>query len=340
MYRAAVNWQEYNGQAERHYPKTANGRIVFMKVFQKAEQITNRSTYKATALSGLKKVSGAPEKFLYVEKFKFADKEAPLLLVGEVPKDVLADIKDKMKTTAVEGKVKRSAATELIFAPAKGNLVPDKVDALIKAVGGKDTSTVGKLDEDEAAVGRAKDQREEELEKLRAANDKNAFQNRKEDAKSAIMNSLQATGRSEDPKIRDAKRDQMSGQILGQMEKSVNERNAVLDPKKAEAHHVTAHGPDSDQVSRLVSGHRNDEILKDKAKGPLPTTTLSGNAALGDKQVPVYAKVGEGASNISGAFTSNTAMLHAIEEAYRRLPSSIPTSPPPSKPKPARNTHA
>jgi hypothetical protein len=290
-----------------------------MRVFEKTEQITNRSTYKAAALSGLKKVGGAPEKFLYVEKFKFTNGEGPLLLVGEVSKDLLADIKSAMKTPAVEGKLKRSAASELVFAPAKGTLAANKADAAIKDVGGKDSSTVGKLDSDEDSVSRAKDDREAELEKLRNTNEKSGFQNRKEDAKSAVTNMLQNTGRSEAPDIRDAKRDQMSGQILGQMEKSVNERNAVLFPDKPEAHHVTAHGPGTDQVSRLVTGHRNDEILKDQSKGALPTMKLSGNAAIGDATVPVYEKVGEGASNISGAFNSNTAMLHTIEEAYSQV---------------------
>ncbi len=290
-----------------------------MKVFEKADQITNRSKYKTTAMSGLKRVGGAPEKFFYVEKFKFTNGEGPLLLVGEVSKDLLADIKTSMKTPLVEGKIKRSGPADLVFAPAKGTLAPNKAEAAIKDVGAKDSTTVGKLDADEESVAKAKDDREAELEKLRNTNDKSGFQNRKEDAKSAITNMLQNTGRSAAPDIRDAKREQMSGQILGQMEKSVNERNAVLFPDKPEAHHVTAHGPGTDQVSRLVTGHRNDEILKDQSKGPLPTMKLSGNAAIGDATVPVYEKVGEGASNISGAFNSNTAMLHTIEEAYSHV---------------------
>src|SRR5215467_10048080 len=102
-----------------------------MKVFDKPEQVTNRAAYKKTVGPGLKKLSGAPEKFVYVEKFKFSDKVAPLLLVGEVSKDLLADIKDSMTTAAVEGKVKRSADKQLTFAPKKGTVAQGKLEAVL-----------------------------------------------------------------------------------------------------------------------------------------------------------------------------------------------------------------
>lgn len=291
-----------------------------MKFFNSVDQIKNPTEYKNTTKKALKKVGGAPEKFFYVEKFKFeGGKVAPLLLIGEVTKDILSELKESMTSAAVEGKVKRKDDAQLAFAPKKGSLTPSKLIAVCRGAGSDEEPTVGSLSDEEEAVGRAKDAREAELEALRNSTARPGFQNRKEDAKSNLANMLNRTGRDGDAATRDTAREKMAGEILGKMEKATNERNAVVSPDKPESHHVSAHGPGSDQVSRLVGGHRADEITADAAAGTLPAgkVKLKGNkAGMADAEVPAYDKVGEGASNVSGAFNSNVGMLHALEEAY------------------------
>ena len=81
---------------------------------------------------------------------------------------------------------------------------------------------------------------------------------------------------------------------------------------QAAAHHVSAHGKDADQISRLVTGHRSDEL----PDNPTQTVTLTGNEdGIGDVTVPVYDKVGDNPNTRSGKFVSNAAMMLVMEEA-------------------------
>ena len=121
----------------------------------------------------------------------------------------------------------------------------------------------------------------------------------------------------------DTKRESYSRDVLGGMESATQKRQAARNLAKGEnkplAHAVSGHGPDSDQVPRLLSGRRNDEVMAEKAAGGLPATEvqLTGNAnGLEDRAVPEWHTVGSDASSISGAFGSSTDMLMAVEDAY------------------------
>lgn len=115
-----------------------------------------------------------------------------------------------------------------------------------------------------------------------------------------------------------AKREQWSGTILRGMEESTRERQKA-EGAPSLAHGVLGHGPGTDQVSRLVHGRRNDEIVEDRDSGTAPTThvSLTGNPhGIDDATVEAYGQVGSDPNDKSGAFTSNVGMLHVVESAF------------------------
>jgi hypothetical protein len=122
-----------------------------------------------------------------------------------------------------------------------------------------------------------------------------------------------------------AKREDYSGRVLADMESSTQKRqklanaSAAPDQQRPLTHAVSGHGKGTDQVGRLVHGRRNDEIAHDKALGAAPSTSVALGAnqhGLGDTATPEYTTVGSDPKNISGAFTTNRGMLHAVESGF------------------------
>lgn len=117
----------------------------------------------------------------------------------------------------------------------------------------------------------------------------------------------------------DTRRDAHAKTVLKGMEEATQD-NQQKTPKDKQlgtplTHAYSAHGPESDQVGRLVHGRRADE------KGPSgkPETTLTGNSALGDYKTPAHDTVGESGSNTSGAFRDHFSMLRVVNEAFAQV---------------------
>lgn len=137
----------------------------------------------------------------------------------------------------------------------------------------------------------------------------------------ALEKHLIQTGRASDPasgkKGPDlGKREEYSKKILEGMEKTTNDRKASGDLKGAPAHPVSAHGAsttDQQQATRVLTGYRPDH----PNTGPVQSTKdLRGNSSVGDlKGLPIPAKTGKEGSPATARFTSNTAQLHAVEDA-------------------------
>jgi hypothetical protein len=83
------------------------------------------------------------------------------------------------------------------------------------------------------------------------------------------------------------------------------------------AHAVSAHGVGTNQIPRLLTGRRADQVEEEDAAGTTPVArhNLTGNAALPDQDIADYTRTGTDLSDISSAFTSNTAMMFAVEDA-------------------------
>ena len=101
-----------------------------MPTFTDLAQVTDFKTYKAlmkTALGRLRPGTGA--NFVYVDKFKFGDKERSLVLI-----DHDAALQTKLKVTA-SGKCKVDDDDRFVFAASKGTVNFDKVQRLFTDVG-------------------------------------------------------------------------------------------------------------------------------------------------------------------------------------------------------------
>jgi len=90
------------------------------------------------------------------------------------------------------------------------------------------------------------------------------------------------------------------------------QRDALPTPKPL-SHAVSAHGPGTDQVSRLVHGQRGDG----KSAATDNTIQLTGNTkGVPDATVTAATNVGGNPSNRAGAFNSATGMLEVSREAF------------------------
>ncbi|MFO0751026.1 MAG: hypothetical protein U1F43_35935 [Myxococcota bacterium] len=132
---------------------------------------------------------------------------------------------------------------------------------------------------------------------------------------------LHDTGRNDlESEEANEKRETITGKILSGIESSTQENQTMRDkvtkaPKPSpKAHPVSAHGKGSNQVARLVSGHRGDEV--DSLKGGKEVTLDGNKNGLGPTSVPDVDTVGSAPSNTTGAFTTNQGMLHVIGEAF------------------------
>ncbi len=125
----------------------------------------------------------------------------------------------------------------------------------------------------------------------------------------------------------EAIRESKAGKILQGMESATKERQTqenLLKVAKGEkpaplAHPISAHGAGTNQIPRIVSGRRADEVAEEAHAGTTPTGTVSltGNVhGVSDQTIPAYTTTGEDPSSVSSAFGSNVAGLHVMEEAF------------------------
>ena len=104
-----------------------------MTTFNELSDVTDFKTYKATLKSALGKLrSGATGvNFVYIEKFKFDDKERPLVLIDHDPK-LVAQLGKKATAT---GKCKVDDDDRFVFDASVGALNVDKAQRLFTDVG-------------------------------------------------------------------------------------------------------------------------------------------------------------------------------------------------------------
>ncbi|MDE2506185.1 MAG: hypothetical protein KGM43_03130, partial [Planctomycetota bacterium] len=130
--------------------------------FKDFKSIFNYDKYKAGIKSDLEHVSGDRSKFLYFDKFKFENgKEGPLLLVGPVPKEILAEVKTKVKEKEpAQGRVtvKTDAGEKgVTLTTTRGKVPHDRLEKAVRATGFKKPL--------ELAVGKPEEHEEDEDEK-------------------------------------------------------------------------------------------------------------------------------------------------------------------------------
>lgn len=109
-----------------------------------------------------------------------------------------------------------------------------------------------------------------------------------------------------------------AGRVLTGMEKATQEHQRATNPGGPLAHAVSGHGKGTDQKARLLHGRRNDEMLEDESEGDTPPTSVQLGTDPHGPSTPEYTTVGTDPSNISGRFSSNQGMLHAVGEAFAR----------------------
>ena len=260
-----------------------------MSDLKKIEDLQDFAKYKADLVKSLARIRKVPVVVTYVKRFQFKTKAAPLALVGAVD----SGLKAALVGQKVEMKVGKCVRRD------DGKLVLDALNAF---------------------------QLQEVLKGAAAPEEIDA----NGDFKKTGLGSLAETVDKLDKHMKDsgratsdqAKREEAAAKILEGMEDSTNKRNAKVSPGKAPAHHVSAHGPGTDQISRLVAGRRSDEVHDEQAQGktPVAKVKLTGNPdGIADTEVPVYDKVGQNPSNVAGSFKTNVAMLQALEEAYAQV---------------------
>ncbi len=110
--------------------------------FKDFKSIFNYDKYKAGIKTDLEHVSGDRSKFLYFDKFKFENgKVAPLLLVGPVPKEILAEVKTRVKEREpAQGRVtvKTEAGEKgVTLTTTRGKVPPDQLEKAVRATGFK-----------------------------------------------------------------------------------------------------------------------------------------------------------------------------------------------------------
>jgi hypothetical protein len=311
-----------------------------MATFTDPEQLKDLATYKKTLAKAMGKVGqSSSTKFQCRKDFVLGDGTKKTIVLVDADATLLKGFA-KNGTMEAEGTCTENTGKQPVFTVTKG-----KSSALKTALkdGGQADAVVG-VDMDQVTANLSKSNVEEDREKLNAQGAVAASKVSPGDGKlstaAELAKHLKDSGRSQgepttpiknvkdlQQHIKDsggpdqAKREAASGKILGMMEKNTNERrhdpsNTMHDA--ADAHAVSGHGSGTDQVPRLVSGRRADEVAQETADGLTPKTTkpLTGNKhGLADRTIPEYSTVGTDASSTSSAFASNVAMLHAIEDA-------------------------
>ncbi len=115
---------------------------------------------------------------------------------------------------------------------------------------------------------------------------------------------------------RQGSREAVSQKILGWTESAAN---ATKKPGENLAHAVSAHGPGTDQMPRLVTGRRADEVAAEQRKGTTPAAKVTLKEATPDTaavEMPAWNTVGDDPSNVSSRFGSAAQMLLTVEEAF------------------------
>lgn len=122
--------------------------------FRNAAQIQSRADYEKILRSALSK-PGA-ESFHYLDNFKFDKKEAPLVLVGDIGKPLLEELKKASpKSVYAKGSCKVTEQDQVIFDLTAGKLKQKTLAAAIKSAGIKSAVTLNGGEPDDDAQGGA-----------------------------------------------------------------------------------------------------------------------------------------------------------------------------------------
>lgn len=102
--------------------------------FDTLSAISNREQYKKTMKKDLAKVKAAPAKFYFFNQFSFDGKVGPLLLVGKVKPELLAEVQSQAKL-AGKGTCTRSEDDSLTFKVRTGKVTEDRLKKAVKSAG-------------------------------------------------------------------------------------------------------------------------------------------------------------------------------------------------------------
>jgi peptidoglycan hydrolase CwlO-like protein len=310
-----------------------------MATFNDMEDLKDFDTYKKRLNTAIGKAGSSAVKFQCRKEFTLKNGTKKNVVLLDASPNLLKDVAKNGKMEA-EGTCKENDDKKPAFTVTRGKAGTLKV-ALKEAA--QNDAVVG-VDMDEVTANMSKDDVESEIAQTKetgaVATSKVSPGEGEKSIKEKLSEHLKDTGRSKgEPSktiktkeelqqhIKDSggpdlsKREEMAGKILKGMEKNIKERRGDVDNPMhdvANPHAVSGHGPGTDQVPRLVSGRRSDEIEEENTKGLTPTdkTSLTGNKyGLKDQEVAKYTTVGSDGSSTSSSFSSSIAMLHAIEDA-------------------------
>lgn len=264
-----------------------------MKHFTDLADLSDYTKYKARLRKVLPKIKQKPERFRYFDEYDFGSAgKHPLLIVGDLDPKLAKEIESKGKRPA-HGRCSRTDQTGLELAVRTGKVEPSRVQKCLRAAGYEVPLEV----RDMAA-------QELEVESLADAG--------------AVGAGLEAHGAALEAHLK-ARTTPGAHEVAAQEILEMGERaaNAGKAPDAPRAHAVSAHGPETDQIPRLVSGRRADQVAEERAAGTAPPgqVVLQNNPVISDATVPQWTTVGDDPSPVSSRFRSAADMLLAIEEA-------------------------
>lgn len=270
------------------------------------EDLADYGTYKAALKRELLKVGKTKAKFHYFAQYEFSDVKKPLMLVGVVPVPMLKAVAPKTKGLAA-GHCTREGGT-LALVVTKGEVSEKRLEKTMTDATFTETVTVHTLaEEDELVRLKMKKERDDELEKLRKGTKVKDGKLENEALLGGTLEALHHSGWQE----------ANARKTLIGMEQETN-RKKKEDGNDRLAHAVSGHGPDTDQIPRLISGRRFDEVMEEQASdsGPSTTVTLKDSTVLEDREVPEWTTTGKDPSPISSKFSSYKEMMLAVEDAF------------------------
>jgi archaellum component FlaC len=311
-----------------------------MATFEDMDDLKDFDTYKKKLNTAMGKVGSSAIKFQCRKDFALKNGTKKSVVLLDASTNLLKEVAKNGKVEA-EGTCEENKEKKPAFTVTRGK-APTLKTALKEA---GQTDAVVEMDMDQVTANMSKDDTENEVAKVKegkvVAKAKTTPNDNNEIITKKLSEHLVDSGRSKgDPSkpiktkeelqqhIKDSggpdmgKREAMAGKILKGMEQNVKDRRGDKENPMSDVnapHAVSGHGPGTDQVPRLVSGRRADEVEEENAKGitpKTPKTNLTGNKqGVKDQEIASYTTVGTDGSSTSSSFGSSIAMLHAIEDA-------------------------
>lgn len=259
-------------------------------VFTTAAEVTAPATYKLKVKAAVQKATNR-EPFCYYSKFTFATgSPGPAFIPGTLKPAVAKEIAAKGKGPA-RGFFTYAADTGVSLVVTGGTVEPEMVAKALSSAGLSCKVT--------AEEGTTTDKELEGLSDASTVAKK----------KAEFGDKLNAHLASKTPEDREA-------HARTNLEMGERITNASKTGDQPHAHSMSAHGPGTDQVPRIVAGYRADQVADMTKDGSLPKAKVALTKDGATKSVPKFTQVGDDTSDVSSEFGSAVAMQAAVEEAF------------------------